>query len=199
MNTTHNSRAVQRDATRSKIVEVARSLFTSQGFAQTSTDDIIRGAMITRGALYHHFSSKELLFLAVLEDVQRHVASKVELAVRKSPTDLDALVGGCKAFVKACLEPDVQQVMLIDGPSVAGWAAWREIDARYSSKSLTDGLSALGAAGRLRGDAVSLAHLLSGALNEAALWIAQAPNKRSALTSTVANIDLIIESLLFPA
>jgi len=108
----------------------------------------------------------------------------------------EQLIAGCVAFLEASLDPQVQRIMLIDAPAVLGWSVWREYDAEYSMKSLREALATLMAEGRLPALSLdALTHLLSGAMNEAALWIAQSPNPQSALAEGVQSLTWLLQSL----
>ncbi|MBK8025257.1 MAG: TetR/AcrR family transcriptional regulator [Chloroflexi bacterium] len=171
------SKAQQREATIGRLLEIARDQFSEKGYADAATEDIVRLAGVTRGALYHHFGSKEGLFLAALDAVQRDVGQRVDAAAGSYADSWEQLAAGCAAFLAASRDPQVQRIMLIDAPAVLGWAAWREIDRRYSMKALREALEALASQEELVEVSIdALTHLLSGAMNEAALWIAQSNN-----------------------
>lgn len=189
------TKAEQRAATTARLIEVAREQFTTHGYADAPTEDIVRIAGVTRGALYHHFGSKEGLFHAVLDAVQHDVGERVEAAAGQVGGTWEQLIAGCAAFLEASRDPQVQRIMLIDAPAVLGWAAWRELDAQYSMKSLREALAALQAQGELAPLSLdALTHLLSGAMNEAALWIAQS-DQPAALDDAVAALRHLLESL----
>ena len=189
------TKAEQRAATTARLIEVAREQFTTHGYADAPTEDIVRIAGVTRGALYHHFGGKEGLFHAVLDAVQHDVGERVEAAARQVEGTWEQLIAGCAAFLEASRDPQVQRIMLIDAPAVLGWAAWRELDAQYSMKSLREALAALQAQGELAPLSLdALTHLLSGAMNEAALWIAQS-DQPAALDDAVAALRHLLESL----
>lgn len=153
-------------------------------------------AGVTRGALYHHFGSKEGLFQAVLGSVQKQVGLRVEAVVMEKDDVWDQLIAGCGAFLKASLDPQVQQIMLIDAPAVLGWSLWRELDAQNSMKSLREALSELITQGNLPQLPLdALTHLLSGAMNEAALWIAQCERPESALADASQALEYLLDSL----
>ena len=83
---------------------------------------------VTRGALYHHFSGKKGLFLAVFEDALDEIADRCKNAARSSTDPWDEFIATTRAFFDACMDPDLQQIVLIDAPATLGWAAWRQID-----------------------------------------------------------------------
>ena len=190
------TKAQQREATTARLIEVACAIFARDGYANAATEEIVHEAGVTRGALYHHFGSKEGLFKSVLQEVQRQVGVRIENATEGKQDVQEQLIAGCVAFLEASLDPQVQRIMLIDAPAVLGWSVWREYDAEYSMKSLREALATLMAEGRLPALSLdALTHLLSGAMNEAALWIAQSPNPQSALAEGVQSLTWLLQSL----
>lgn len=193
------SKAEQTEATTRRLVEVARELFAQRGFAHTGTEDLVRAAGVTRGALYHHFADKTALFHAVLDRVQQEVGAKVEDAAAERSDPWEQLIAGCRAFITASTHSGTQQIMLIDGPAVLGWQAWRAMDSQYSLRSLKDVLDDLMADGVIGDQPVDpLAHLLSGAMNEAALWVAQSETPDTALEQVLAALEQLMNVLKAP-
>src|SRR5271167_1991864 len=158
-------------ATRASLVATARPLFAARGFAGVGTETIVRAAGVTRGALYHHFADKTELFAAVYEAVEQDLARELgELLAAAGVTDpIEVMTLGADAWLDACGEQEVQQIVLLDGPAVLGWERWREIGLRYGL-GLVEGLLAHAVeVGRIPAQPVSaLAHVLVGALDEAA-------------------------------
>lgn len=190
------TKAQQRAATTQKLIHLARAQFTEHGYAHTSTETIVQLAGVTRGALYHHFGSKKGLFEAVIADVQRDVAKRVAEACEATEHPWEQLIDGCRAFLRASLEPDVQRIMLIDGPAIIGWDAWRKLDAENAMRLLNAGIRELADMGIIEVSSVSAAtHLLSGAMNEAVLWIAHAPQPLEALDETTATLEQLLTRL----
>ena len=169
-------KAERAEATRAALVRAARELFAEKGFAATGTEEVVRRARVTRGALYHHFHGKEDLFRAVFEALEAELSQRVASAASSGGGDpMARLRRGLDAFLDACLEAAVQRIVLLEGPSVLGWEAWHEIDARYGFALLTRALQAAMDAGALRRQAVEpLAYLLLGALTQAGLVVARA-------------------------
>lgn len=167
------SRIEQREQTRRILVREGRLLFASRGYGAVGLSQIVAAAGVTKGALYHHFESKADLFRTVLEQVQGEVAETVAATAEAQDEPWEQLMAGCRAFLAACTDPDIQQIMLIDGPAVLGWSEWRALDEAASARHLADALSGLIEAGIIARQPVApLTHLLSGAMNEAALWLA---------------------------
>lgn len=190
------SKAERTEATTRRLLDVGRELFAARGFARTGTEDLVRAAGVTRGALYHHFADKNALFHAVLDEVQQDVGRAVEAAADERDDPWDQLTTGCRAFLQACTQPDTQQIMLIDGPAVLGWTTWREMDSQYSYRSLRQGVQALVDDGVIADQSVdALAHLLSGAMNEAALWVVQSTTPTAALVEATDSLDRLLQAL----
>lgn len=195
-NPTPTIKAQQSEATRSRLLEIASDLFTRDGYANTATEEIVQLAGVTRGALYHHFGSKEGLFAAVLHHLQQQVGQHIETVVAHYPDPWQQLLAGSIAFLEISLDPQIQRIMLIDAPAVLGWSLWRELDAQYSMKSLYEVLAALIEAGQLPALPLdALTHLLGGAMNEATLWIAQATDPPTALAEATYALTHLLTSL----
>ncbi len=192
----HTTKFQQREATTAKLIEIARDIFTRDGYANASTEEIVHQAGVTRGALYHHFGSKDGLFQAVLANVQKDVGMRIKAVANQTDDMWQQLIAGCIAFLEASLDPQVQRIMLIDAPAVLGWSLWRELDAQHSMKSLQEALSALMDDGQVVPlPLMALTHLLSGAMNEGSLWIAQADNPQMALKEASETLAYLIQSL----
>jgi len=157
----------QSELTALRLRDVARGLFAEFGFAAVSVEQIAEGAGVTRGAVYHHFAGKHGLFEAVLADAHQRIGAAVAEA---APGEgWDAIVSGSLAFLRAASDPALRRIVLVDGPAVVGWEVWRESDAENSARLLAEGLAELD---DLSVDPAAAGALLSGAMNEAALWIA---------------------------
>ncbi|MFB9906927.1 TetR/AcrR family transcriptional regulator [Allokutzneria oryzae] len=186
----------QREATTAALHTTARRLFTEHGYNNVGLDTIAQAAGVTKGALYHHFTSKAALFRAVLATIQHEVGERVHLAAEAHPDPWTQLVEGCRAFLTASAEPDTQRIMLIDGPAVLGWHEWRALDERSSARHLTEALRTLVDNGTIPPQPVEpVARLLSGAMNEAALWLAQSDNTEADRDATMAALIRMLNSL----
>ncbi|MEU3270089.1 TetR/AcrR family transcriptional regulator [Saccharomonospora sp. NPDC006951] len=169
----HGVRAEQREQTRRTLLAEGRRLFAAKGYAGVGLAEIVAAAGVTKGAFYHHFDSKLALFRGVLTAVQEQVGAEVAAAADAEKDPWQQLVTGCLTFLTATAAPDVQRVMLVDGPAVLGWAEWRALDEASSARHLAEALEVLIESGVLARQPVApLTHLLSGAMNEAALWLA---------------------------
>jgi AcrR family transcriptional regulator len=197
MNVKRSKKADQSELTRGALLHVARDLFTEKGYANTATEDIVQRAGVTRGALYHHFRDKEELFQAVFEDAERQLVETVRTAVASAQAGpWQGFLAGCQAFLDACLEPAVQRIVLLDAPSVLGWETWRRIDAEYGVGLVRQSIQAAVDAGYVDSLPVDpLAHILLGALTEAAMVIARAEDVQSARIEVGAVVDRLLKGL----
>src|SRR5260370_1968131 len=125
------NRQIERSAaTRQALLRVSRRLFAKSGYGGTATEEIVRQARVTRGALYHHFRDKQDLFLAVLDEEQKRLAARAAAAAAAEPDPWRAMIAGTNSFLDACLDPAVQQIVLIHAPPVFVRAPWRGTDPR---------------------------------------------------------------------
>ena len=168
-------------ATRAALLKIARRFFAERGYADTATEEIVRRARVTRGALYHHFKDKQDLFRAVLHEEQLRIAAKCTEAAAKESDPWRALMAGNEAFLEACLDPAVQQIILIDAPAVLGSEGFRQSDESYYLAGLIAAIEAAIAARIIEEQpAEPLAHMIMGSMNEAARLIAHASDKKRA-------------------
>jgi len=191
------SRLAERsEETRQALIDAARPLFAERGYAAVATEEIVRAARVTRGALYHHFDAKEDLFRAVYEEVEREVVEHVASDAMAAGDPLMALRIGAHAFLDACEDPAVQRIALLDAPSVLHWEQWREIGERYGFGVIQAGLEAAMDAGLIERQPVRpLAHLLMGSIHEAAMVVARADDGGQTKREFAAAIDRQIDWL----
>ncbi|NUK02671.1 TetR/AcrR family transcriptional regulator [Streptomyces lunaelactis] len=192
---THGVRVQQREHTRRALLRESRRLFSTLGYSAVGLSEIVRAAGVTKGALYHHFDSKAELFRAVLEEVQQEVAEQVAATADAHEVAWDQLTTGCQAFLSASTAPAIQRIMLVDGPAVLGWSEWRAMNEATSARHLAEALTVLISEGTIAPQPVApLTHLLSGAMNEAALWLAASTNPAD-LADTRAALARMLEAL----
>jgi AcrR family transcriptional regulator len=191
-----SSKAQQSEATRRKLLRVGRDLFARRGYADVATEEIVRRAGVTRGALYHHFRDKRDLFAAVVEEVEQEVMQRVATAALAEADAWEQQRAAIGAYLDVCLEPAVQRIVLTDAPSVLGLAAWREIEAEYGLALVQAGLQSVIEAGYIERQPVEpLAHLFLGALTEGGLVIARAEDREAARRQVGESIDRILGGL----
>ena len=109
---------------------------------------------------------------------------------------LEAMRAGAEMFLEACTVPEVQQIVLLDGPSVLGWDRWREIGAEHGLGLIEATLQAGVDAGAIAEQPVRpLAHVLMGALDEAAMLVARAEDPEAARAEVGRTIDTLLAAL----
>ncbi|NKZ15274.1 TetR/AcrR family transcriptional regulator [Mycolicibacterium septicum DSM 44393] len=176
-----DGREQRSEATRSALVAAARSLFVERGYAAVSTGDIARVAAVTRNALYYHFPTKEAVFRAVYENVEGELAERVLPAALAHDTSRAQLEAGIEEFLDGCLDPTVARISVLQAPAALGFTQMREIDNRNYLGALRDGIRSAIDAGELPDLPVdTLASMIIGALDEAALLIATADDPAAA-------------------
>ncbi|HWB69955.1 MAG TPA: TetR/AcrR family transcriptional regulator [Solirubrobacterales bacterium] len=176
------TQAERTEATRGALVAAARRLFGSRGYAEVGTGEIVKEAGVTRGALYHHFDGKPDLLEAVYRQIESESTERVAAIVLGSgqSSPLAAMRLGIEAFLEDCARPEMQRIVLQDAPAVLGWDRWRAVAAEYGLGLIEASLSAAVEAGEIRDVPVApMAHLLLGALDEAAMLIARSEDASS--------------------
>ena len=192
------TQAERSESTRGALIEAARALFAEQGYAGVGTEEIVRAAGVTRGALYHHFEGKRDLFEAVYERVEVELAERIAAGAlaANAGTPLEAMRAGAEMFLQACTEPEAQRIALLDGPSVLGWDRWREIAAQHGLGLIEASLQAAIDAGAIASQPVRpLAHVLMGALDEAAMLVARAEDPERMRAEVGRTLDALLEAL----
>jgi AcrR family transcriptional regulator len=189
-------KAEQAQATRAALIAAARELFAQRGYASVGTEEIVRAARVTRGALYHHFAGKKELFEAVYEELERElvesVASSAEL---QTSNPLDVLRIGTNAFLDACENPAIQQIALLDAPAVLGWERWREIGMRYGLGVVQATLQAAIDAHLIDEQPVTpLAHMLLAAIDEGAMLVARADDDGKTRAAVGASVTRFLDA-----
>ena len=183
-------------ATRGALIAVARRLFTERGYVEVATEEIVREANVTRGALYHHFSDKRDLFRAVHEQVEEDMVGAITEAIAGIEDPVDLLVAANRRFLDLCTDPNWTRIPLIDAPSVLGWTEWRATDMRHGLGLATMALTTAMDSGALRPAAVRpLAHLLLAAMSEAGLMIAQADDPEAERAEVEPTLVALIDGL----
>lgn len=161
---------------RTLLIEAARTLMARDGYAGTGTEAIVARAGVTRGALYYQFVDKADLFRAVCEEtIQRVIVRLADETMQKAESGEHELRVGGLLLLDYFGEPEVAQILLVDGPAVLGFAAWRELLEPVVLGLLRHGLGHLVEVDQLKADRVEpLAHLLFGSLTQAGIAIGSA-------------------------
>jgi AcrR family transcriptional regulator len=175
---------------------VATELFATNGYEGTAIPAVLDAAGVSRGALYHHFESKEALFEAVLQSVEAEATLKVTRAARGATDPLDGLRRGCAAYLAMCRDPVVRRISLIDAPAVVGWERWREIDEQHSFGLIKAAIAAIAADRRVKPELIDvMAHMVLAALLEVALLVARADEGRLAIRRGQEAVDELLTAL----
>ena len=186
-------------ATRGALVAAARRLWSERGYAAVGTPEIAAAAGVTRGAMYHQFADKAALFLAVAEAVESDLTARLaeHVAASGAGDPAAALHAAIDGWLAACEEPEVRQVLLLDGPVVLGWDGFRDLGLRHGL-GLTEGmLRAAIEAGQLPEQPTrGLAHVLIGALDEAAMYVATAQERDAARAEVAHVLHALLDGLL---
>ena len=186
-------------STRRRIIDAARELFAAQGYAATSTGQVLEQTGVARGALYHHFSDKAELFAAVCETLHGEVTTALLDAVHNTAAGggdaFDRLLVGCDGWLDAMASGDARRLLVIEAPAVLGWERWNEMDERHGFALLRAGIQAARDEGSLPPIAVDdLAILLNGAMNHAVM-MARGPDAPAQLARSKQALHAVLHAL----
>jgi AcrR family transcriptional regulator len=186
-------------ATREQLVAAATELVAARGYEHTSIEAVLEQTGVSRGSQYHHFSSKQALFEAVVDGIEARVGEAVmaEVTAAGDADPATALRVGCLAWIRLAGDPVVRRVLLIDAPAVVGWRRWREIEEQYGLGMIKSVVQVAAEQGRLPLELVdSFSHMLLATVNELALVIALADDVPSAQASAQAAVNEFLARLL---
>lgn len=194
----HKPRSEMIAETRAKLVAAARDAFGRVGYANASMDDFTAGAGLTRGALYHHFGGKEGLFEAVIMQIDGEMTERLKGVSQRARDPWQGFVDECVAYIEMALEPEIQRIMLLDGPSVLG-DPFNWPNQPSCIRSLTASLQRLVEEGRADvADPEAMARLVSGASLHASLWIANSDDPEATSKRAVSAFKRLLEGLRYP-
>ena len=177
------TKAEQTRRTRRAILDRARHLFATQGYAATGTEEIIGELGITRGALYHQFGDKLGVFKAVVEEAYGEITAHIRTRAEPLDTNWEQLVVGCQAFLEVAQQEELRRLVFIEAPAVLAADTLVEID-QGGFGLLQESIQIAVAAGDLKVvDAEGFAHLVNGSLNELAAWVAQSEDPQRLKTA----------------
>jgi len=164
------------EATKRALLDAAASLFTAHGFKETSLDEVAERCRVTKGAVYHHFASKQALFEAVLEEISLATCDAIVRAAAARESAWDAALAGLDVFLDRCLDPAYLRLCFQEGPSALGFNRWWEQGESHEIALIRTMLDRLRADGLLEIDDVAvLTQLLFGCMTAAALSMARSP------------------------
>jgi len=192
----HRPRKEMIAETRAKLVAAARHAFGTVGYAEASMDDFTASAGLTRGALYHHFGDKKGLLQAVIAEIDAEMFARLKVVSAKADTLWSGFVDECTAYIEMALEPEIQRIVLRDGPAMLGdpsqWPSQNEC-----IRLMTENLQKLSDEGTIIAvDAEAAARLVSGASLHAAQWIANSDDPEATSKKAVKAFNVLLEGLL---
>jgi AcrR family transcriptional regulator len=191
-------RAAQGQATREHLVEVATRLFGEQGYEDTSIEDVLSAAGVSRGALYHHFAGKEALFEAALQVIEGRMTQGLLAVIADAPSAVAALRAAALGWIGMAGDPVISRIVLLDAPSVLGWERWR-LQGGQALGEMRAMLQAVADEGHLTPGLVSpFAHVLLASLDEIALMIAQAEDPAAAMGEGRTAVEELLRRLIVP-
>jgi AcrR family transcriptional regulator len=184
------------EVTRERLVEVATSLFGEHGFEGTSIEGVLQTAGVSRGSLYHHFRSKGALFEAVVEALEKTVGERVAEAAAVPAGPVQVLRAGAREWIRLGGDPLVQQIILIDAPSVLGWEQWRQLEERHALGLVKSVLEVASQERLIRPEMIDvMAHVILASVNEIALFVARSPAQETAMRNGIDAIDDLLGGL----
>lgn len=198
MGGTRRTQAERTAETREALITAGRVLFAEHGFADVTLETIVRAGGVTRGALYHHFADKTELFAAIYERIDGDMAARMGTAIAATgetdPLEVMRLAAGF--WLDACTDPEIQRIVLVEGPVVLGWARWNEIGNGYNIGLVRDLLVSAIESGRIPAQPVEATALtLLGAMREATLFVARTRDHDRARQEAGAVMDRLIDAL----
>ncbi|TBY49261.1 TetR/AcrR family transcriptional regulator [Rhizobium leguminosarum bv. viciae] len=181
---------------RVKLIVAARKAFAEKGYSAASMDELTADVGLTRGALYHNFQDKRGLLAAVVDQIDTEMAVRAQEIGARAGSDWQGLLAEGAAYIEMALNPEVQRIVLLDGPAVLGdpsqWPS--QNNCLQVTKSTVEHLIAQGILKPL--DPEAAARLLSGAALNAALWIAASEDPQSVLPKAVEAFHALAAGLL---
>ena len=192
------ARAKKPSKNRGRLIAVARQMFGDKGYSETSTEEIVTAAGITRGALYYQFTDKEDLFRAVFEQTLTEIGQETfARTMAQIEHDREDLQVGTQVMLDIFSRPDVKQIVLVDGPAVLGWTTWRDIQRPLHLALIGHALQHLVDERLIPPQPLEpLADVISGAAMQAALAIAASDEPKKARKVYGASLSQLLERLV---
>lgn len=190
------TRAEKMEETRAKLIGAGRKAFAEKGFAAASMDELTAEVGLTRGALYHNFGDKRGLMAAVVDQIDTAMALKAQAAGKKAGGGWEGLMAEGAAYIEMALQPEVQRIVLLDGPAVLGDPAQWPSQNRCLQSTI-ETLRKLASNGQIKPvDIEALARLLNGIALNAALWVAASDDARTTLPKAIAAFECLASGAL---
>lgn len=160
--TKRRTQAERREESRQAVFDSAYRLFGEKGYANSSLEEIASDCGLTIRPIYHYFGNKKALFAAVNEAAENLIVSSMEAGLN------------LRGFLDLCEDPGFRQIVLVDGPNVLGRGHWEGSPVKNRTMELLQLESTSGYESDL------LARMIMGAWTEAALWLAEQEDAKSA-------------------
>mgnify|MGYP000710574165 CR=1 FL=1 len=190
------TRVEKMEENRAKLIAAGRKAFAAKGFAEASMDELTAEVGLTRGALYHNFGDKRGLMAAVVDQIDTAMAMAAKAAGERAGGGWAGLMAEGAAYIEMALEPEVQRIVLLDGPAVLGDPAQWPSQNRCLQATITT-LTKLASAGRIkRVDIEGIARLLNGVALNAALWVAASEDAKATLPKAIAAFECLASGVL---
>jgi AcrR family transcriptional regulator len=167
------------EQTRAALLTAAAQAFAEQGFTATSITQIAAAARVTKGAVYHHFSHKHILFEAVMHEYYEAAQQAIYDAIAKHPDDIwEGAMAALEATLDVCADPVAGRLIYLEGPTGLGWQSWRESERRYTHHNVRQLLQGSIEAGIFPDDIPTdaMTQLISGMITHAGITLAETPN-----------------------
>ena len=189
-------RSQHAEATRRAVLAAARSLFGRNGYAQTSVDQIAETARVTKGAVYHHFASKEALFRVVYAETEADAQSRALRAASLDGAPVDQIVAMMNAYLDAVLDEEIRRITLIDGPAIVGTEPDETADQQPGYVALRSFLATSMARGQLKDlDPGAVTGLVGGLSWVAGMLIARASDPKATRATVGQAVDALLRGL----
>lgn len=194
---TDEDRRARGDRTRRDLIAAGRALFVDPGFFKATIGQLVsRSGVGTRGAFYHHFENKTELFHAVFQEVERDLMLRSLAQPPPGRSAWERLVSGLRGFLDAALEPEVQRIILVDGPVILGWQTLRAIQEAGSMAAIEVLVHRAIAEGSIEPQPVrEFTHMLVAALEEAALLVAHSADPDEARAASGEVLERLLRAL----
>ncbi|WP_026789735.1 TetR/AcrR family transcriptional regulator [Pleomorphomonas oryzae] len=181
---------------RAKLIVAARKAFAEKGYSAASMDELTASVGLTRGALYHNFGDKRGLLAAVVDQIDSEMASRAQEIGARESDDWQAMLAEGDAYIEMALDPEVQRIVLLDGPAVLGDPSQWPSQSRclQVTRQAMERLIEQGVVKPL--DAEAAARLVSGAALNAALWIAASDRPEEVLPKALEAFRAMASGLL---
>lgn len=191
-----NRRIEMMEENRVKLIAAARKAFAERGYSAASMDDLTAAVGLTRGALYHNFGDKRGLLAAVVNQIDSEMAMRAKAVGAGAQDDWQGLLAEGTAYIEMALDPEVQRIVLLDGPAVLGDPArWpSQSNCLQATQATVERLIAQRILKPV--DAEAAARLLSSAALNAALWIAASDHPKDVLPKAVEAFQALVTGLL---